>query len=136
MKITQSYISLSGAQFFAHHGVTQAEQAVGGRYSVDLRMQADVARAAATDALADTVDYAHAWELARQVLLGSGNRHLLESLAADIARAVLHAFPAVGLVTVRLRKLDVPVDGPVDAAEVELTGSREPGEGDGDHDAR
>ena len=113
-----AHIRILGAEVYARHGVGEAERAIGGRYSFDLDFEAPIAHAATTDHLGDTVNYEEAYLLARDLLTGT-NRRLLESLVVDIAVALLANFPIVTAVTVRLRKLSVPIDGVVRSVEVE-----------------
>ena len=113
-----STIRILGAEVYARHGVGEAERAIGGRYSFDLEIDADISAAAANDDLHTTVDYERAYILARDILLGT-NRRLLESLVVEIARAIIDHFTNAVAVTVRLRKLSVPIDGVVRAVEVE-----------------
>lgn len=121
-----STIRVLGAEIYARHGVGEAERAIGGRYSFDLEIDADIAAAARADDLHLTVDYERAYFLARDILLGT-NRRLLESLVDEIAQAILDRFENALAVTVRLRKLSVPIDGVVRAIEVELRRGRNDG---------
>lgn len=118
-----STIRVIGAEIYARHGVGEAERSIGGRYSFDLEIEADITAAAASDHLDDTVNYQEAYELARDVLTGT-NRRLLESLVAEIADSLLERFPIAHAVTVRLRKLSVPIDGVMRAVEVETRKER------------
>lgn len=118
-----SFIRVLGAEVYARHGVTDAERAIGGRYSFDLEIETDIATAAATDHVADTINYESAYLIARDILSGS-NRRLLESLVVEIADALLRNFPATQAATVRLRKLSAPIDGVLRAVEVEHTQRR------------
>jgi 7,8-dihydroneopterin aldolase/epimerase/oxygenase len=113
-----STIRVIGAEIYARHGVGEAERSIGGRYSFDLEIEADISAAAASDALADTVNYEEAYMIARDILTGT-NRRLLESLVVEIANALLERYTVAMSVTVRLRKLSVPIDGVVKAVEVE-----------------
>lgn len=110
---------LRGLTFHGHHGVSEAERDVGGRYVVDLDLECDLAPAGATDDLADTVNYA---AVARTVVgVGTGESfRLVEALAEAMATAVLSAFP-VSAVTVRVTKTPPPVRGVIlKAAGVEI----------------
>jgi len=119
-----STIRIIGAEIYARHGVGEAERSMGGRYSFDLEIDADISAAAASDHVEDTVNYQEAYELARDILTGT-NRRLLESLVVEIANALLGHFPTADSVTVRLRKLSVPIDGVMKAVEVETRKERE-----------
>ena len=50
-------ILIEDVRFYAHHGVTPAEQEVGTWFGVDVELGFDLASAAASDDLAATVDY-------------------------------------------------------------------------------
>lgn len=113
-----SFIRVLGAEAYARHGVTDAERAIGGRYSFDLEIETNIAIAAATDHVVDTINYESAYRIAHDILIGS-NRRLLESLVVEIARTLLNSFPTAQAATVRLRKLSAPIDGVLRAVEVE-----------------
>ncbi len=115
-----SIIRVNGAEIYARHGVGEAERAIGGRYSFDLEILTDISKAATTDHVEDTVDYKEAYTIARDILMGT-NRRLLESLVVEIVKAILEKFPTIHSVTVRLRKLSVPIDGVMQSVEVEHT---------------
>ena len=119
-------IILKGIQFYGYHGVPDAEQQTGHRYEVDLWLEADLAAAAATDDVAQTVDYG---AVARDVLaVGTGRQfRLVETLAEEIAAVVLQNQPRVLAVTVRVKKLLPPIPGVVEYAGVEITRRRESG---------
>ncbi len=107
-------IRLTDAQFYAFHGNSPGERALGQRFSVDLEVSANVGRAGRTDDLVDTVNYAHLYRAVREVMHGPPHK-LLESLADAIAAGVLSRFP-VASVRVRVSKLSPPITGAVIAA--------------------
>lgn len=118
-----STIRIIGAEIYARHGVGEAERMIGGRYSFDIEIEADISAAAASDHVTDTVNYQEAYEVARAILTET-NRRLLESLVVEIADALLGRFAIAEAVTVRLRKLSVPIDGVIRAVEVEIRRAR------------
>jgi len=111
-------IRLTNMHFYGHHGVDAAERDLGGRFSFDIELVADLSRAGQTDDLNDTVDYKAVYDLVAQVQ--RRGFHLLEALALNIANEILASF-AVDEVTVRARKQSVPLGGLIDHAEVEVT---------------
>jgi 7,8-dihydroneopterin aldolase/epimerase/oxygenase len=113
-------IILNGIQFYGYHGVPDAEQATGHRYEVDVTLETDVTAAAASDDVAQTVDYG---AVARAVLdLGTGRQfRLIEALADTIAAQILESHPRVAAVTVRVKKRLPPIPGVVEYAAVEIT---------------
>jgi dihydroneopterin aldolase len=119
-------LSLLGMRFTARHGVLAHEKVEPQPFEVDLMLHADLARAAETDALDTTVDYAALHDLVRAIVTGP-SRDLIEALAGAIAQAVLAATdPAlVEAVEVRVRKPEAPLDGDVETVEVTLVRRRE-----------
>jgi len=111
-------ITLRGMRFMGRHGVTPGERAEPQPFEVDLVLLLDLSRAAASDDLADTVDYAAAFVVARRIVEGRSFQ-LLEALAGAIADAVLAAFP-VDEVEVRVRKPKAPLPGAFNTVEVAL----------------
>jgi dihydroneopterin aldolase len=112
-------IILAGIQFRGHHGDSEAERTVGGRFEVDLEMTRNCRIAGTTDALQNTVDYYAVHQRVMQI--GQNERHrLVETLAERIAATILGEF-AVETITVRARKLMPPLDGIVAYAGVEIT---------------
>ena len=85
-------IEIRGIRGFGRHGVFDHERADGQEFSVDVRLELDTRTAAASDRLADTVDYG---AVAEQVHAAIENDpvDLIETLAQRIADICL----AVGL---------------------------------------
>lgn len=99
------------------------ERAVGGAYEADIELACDIRRAAASDRVEDTVDYA----LVHQAILAIGRGpscSLLETLAERMATAILDRFPAAA-VRVRVKKLAPPGMPDVHCAGVEIERRRE-----------
>ena len=109
-------IELAGIELCGHHGVLETERRDGQRFLVDLELDLADERAAAGDRIEDAVDYREVVARVREV---SDARafHLLESLAAALADALLVGFP-ITAVRVRVRKPDVVLDPPVEHAAV------------------
>ncbi|HEX7045422.1 MAG TPA: dihydroneopterin aldolase [Burkholderiales bacterium] len=83
-------------------GVFEWERRVRQTVALDLDLATDVARAAATDRLADTVDYK---AIAKRLIeyVGQSQFQLVETLAERVADIVLHEF-GVRWVRVRINK--------------------------------
>lgn len=121
-------ISLHGMRFLGRHGVSDEERELPQEIEVDLEVEADLAAASASDDLADTVDYGPLVRICRHAVEARSFR-LLESIAGAIATDVL-ASTAASAVTVRVRKLAVPIDADLDYSEVEIRRERpQPGAG-------
>ena len=118
MAAVSDRITVRGMRFTGRHGVTAEERAEPQPLEVDVVLRLDLSRPAASDALADTVDYAAVFVLVRQIVEGR-SFHLLEALAGAIADAVLATFP-VDEVEARVRKPKAPLPGAFDTVEVRL----------------
>lgn len=109
-------IGLRRMRYEARHGVFAHEKENAQPFEIDLVLHADLSRAAETDDLDATVDYAALRDLVSAIVTGR-SFDLVEALAGSIARASLAATDpqVVGAVEVRVRKpraLDGDLDGP------------------------
>jgi dihydroneopterin aldolase len=116
-------ITLLGMRFMGRHGVSSDERAEPQPIDVDLVVRLDLSTPATSDELADTVNYATLFELARQVV-EERSFHLLEALAGAIADAVLAAHP-VDDVEVRVRKPKAPLPGAFETVEIRIRRKRD-----------
>lgn len=116
-------ITLSSMRCEGRLGATEEERAFPQLVEVDLEVEADLAAASDSDALSDTVDYGPLVELTTRIVEG-GSFRLLEGLAGAIARGALGASSKIRAVTVRVRKLAVPMDVDMDHAQVEIRRER------------
>lgn len=111
-------IALEGMLFFAHHGVTDEEQKTGNRFSVDIRIEADLTLSCTTDALEDTVDYGQIYGVvAEEMQIRS---RLLEHVAQRIIRRVSQLFPSIRHIEVGVSKFNPPVGGVVHRSTVTI----------------
>jgi dihydroneopterin aldolase len=104
------------------HGVAPEERAEAQPFEVDLVLRLDLSHPAETDDLADTINYASLFELAREVVEGRSFQ-LIEALAGAIADAVLAAH-RVDDVEVRVRKPRAPLPGALETVEVRIRRTR------------
>ena len=112
-------IRLVGLTFYGYHGVTAAEKETGRQFEVDCEIEADLAEAGHSDRLNDTIDYSAVYRLIRETVEGTAYS-LLEALASQLAAIILDRFPAYR-VTLKVRKLQPPLAGPVKHIEVQVT---------------
>ena len=111
-------ILMDGMGFFGRHGVFPAERELGARFSVDVELEGDLRAAGASDRLEDTIDYALAYDLVRQVVEGEPC-HLLEAVAERIADRLLKV-RGVTRATVRVHKKP-PLPGEFRSVAVEIS---------------
>ena len=116
-------ILIQGLEFYAFHGVPDAEQTIGHRYVVDARLGVDTRVAGQSDDVDDTVNYAHV--AAALLKIGTGTQfRLLERLAAQMVSAIFVRFAPVQSITLRVRKSLPPMNAIVAAVGVEITRQR------------
>ena len=111
-------VELRGLRARGRHGVLPAERELGQVFGVDVAMHLDTRPAAASDDLADAVDYGAVARVVHAVVAGEPV-DLLETLAARVAGAVL-ADHRVRAVDVAVHKPSAPVTVPFDDVVVRV----------------
>jgi len=111
-------VFVRGLEFEGNHGYTAAERRGTRRFRVNLSLELPLAAAAASDRIADTVDY---WKVSEIVVaLGTKSTYrLLEALAGAIAAKIQELYPKAG-VGIELEKLAPPCPGVPAACGVTL----------------
>lgn len=114
-------IALTGVGSVGYHGVLESEKQTGQPFFVDVTMFTDFTRAAETDNVAHTVNYAEVAEVIREIITGE-SLDLIETLAERIAAAILSRFPLLA-VELTVHKPKAPIE--VTFADVSVTIFRE-----------
>ena len=128
-------VRLTGLRVYGHHGVFEHERRFGQSFVVDAELEMSTAAAAASDDLADTVDYGDLATRLAAVISGEPV-NLLETLAARLVEECL-ADPRVEAATVTVHKPQAPI--PLTFADVAVTIRRDrswPGSGEPRGDGR
>ncbi|MBK9275226.1 MAG: dihydroneopterin aldolase [Flavobacteriales bacterium] len=105
-------IEVNGIRVFAYHGCLEEEARIGGRYRVDVHVQGDLARAEASDALGDTIDYGRITALVKEAM--AQRSRLIEHVGRRILHALQREWPGPYRWRVRVEKEAPPVNGDVD----------------------
>lgn len=105
--------------FYGYHGVFPEENKLGQKYYVDLDLRLDLSRAARSDDVGDTVNYAEIHALVKQIVEGPPAK-LIEALTEKIASAVLGTYTIIHTATVSVTKPNPPFDITFDGVTVEL----------------
>ncbi|MCI4667598.1 MAG: dihydroneopterin aldolase [Bacteroidia bacterium] len=105
MKIEQaeSLIAVEGIQVHAYHGVYQNERKEGNLYIVDVYMETNMERAAASDQLEDTLDYFQVYNRVLEIM--SEPVHLLEHLTKKIGINLMESFQSLESIRLRVSKV-------------------------------
>ena len=108
--VASDEVFLEGLRFYGYHGVNPEERALGQRFVVDVHLAADLRQAGRSDDLGDTVNYSAVAKGVRAIVEGSP-RELIETVAEEIATALLAEHPLARSVTVTLRKPEAALKG-------------------------
>ena len=102
-------VFVRGLEFEGNHGYTAAERRGTRRFRVNLALEMPLDAAAASDRIADTIDY---WKVSEVVVaLGTKSTYrLLEALAGAIATKIQELYPRAA-VSIELEKLAPPCPG-------------------------
>lgn len=122
-------IELRGLQVRGNHGVYDHERRDGQDFVVDLTVWLDLAAAAASDDLTDTVDYGGLAQRAADIVAGPA-RDLIETVAAEIADDVM-ADERIHAVEVVVHKPQAPIPLTFSDVAVVARRSRRGGRGNG-----
>src|SRR5574338_439216 len=111
-------VFVRGLEFEGNHGYTAAERRGTRRFRVNLTLELSLASAAASDRIADTIDY---WKVSEAVVaIGTKSTFkLLEALAGAIGARIQDMYPRAG-VQIELEKLAPPCPGVPAACGVKL----------------
>jgi len=101
-------IFITGLSIHAYHGVMPHEGKVGQTFGIDMVLTIDLAAAARSDKVKDTVSYDRVVAVASEAFLARRCK-LIEAAGGAVAEAVLAQFPAVSSVEVTIHKPHAPV---------------------------
>ena len=111
-------ITLRNMCVFTHVGCTSEERRVGQHLELDVEFHLDLRGPGGSDRIADSIDYAKAYQLVKKAVEGL-EANLLETIAERAAAAVRDL--GAPTVVVRVRKPAPPIPGGhADYAEVEI----------------
>jgi dihydroneopterin aldolase len=113
-------IELRGLTVRGHHGVFTHERRDGQDFVIDITVWADLEAAAASDDLADTLDYGRLAQRAADVVTGPP-RNLIETVAGEIADDIM-SDERVNAVEVVVHKPAAPI--PLTFADVAVVARR------------
>ena len=111
MKINSSYILLKEIRCYAYHGVAPQENLIGNEYLIDLKLKVDISKAAQTDEVTDTVNYAEVHQVIKNEMAVPSK--LLEHVSGRI-------IPCIEEIELRLSKRNPPMGADIESAGIEL----------------
>lgn len=109
-------IRLNNIRIHAFHGAIPTENIVGADYLVNVEVKADWGKAAKNDDLTKTINYAEINDIVREEM--RKQRILIETVAESIVDRILQTFSLVEETEVSVAKLNPPMTGEIESAEV------------------
>lgn len=113
-----SKIILEDIKIYAYHGVLPEETLTGTYYLVNVELHTDLWKAAQTDDLSDTINYAEVNSIIHQEM--AIPFQLLEYVAGRIIRKIHERFPTISFIKVKLTKTSPPMEGEMKGVSIEL----------------
>ncbi len=113
-------IQIEQMEFYAFHGHYKEEQIVGNRFLVDLEIMTDMVKPAESDQLEDALNYQAAYRLVRNEMKRYTS-NLLENIGKRILDALYDEFTGIEKATVKIRKMNPPMGGPIKCVSVTMS---------------
>lgn len=107
-----AYIEIKGLRMHARHGVEDAERIEGNDFRLDIRLAYNANSAMRTDVVNFAVNYATVVDIAKKVMDQSSM--LLENVVCRLRDAITDEIPTVTGGSIRVAKLNPPIDADVD----------------------
>ena len=111
-------ITLEEMRFHAFHGVMDEERVIGGTFLADISYIID-SNAVESDNIEDTINYAEIFDIVKEEM--EKPSQLIEHVAGRIIKTLKNKFPQMLETTVKISKLNPPVNGEAKKATVTIT---------------
>lgn len=116
--MTETFIHIDNLRMHAYHGVLPQERTVGNDYIINIKVGYPWMKAAETDDVSDTLNYAQLADLLKREMAKPSN--LLENAAGRIANAIQETYPVATSIHLRITKVAPPMSADCDGAGVEI----------------
>lgn len=113
-------IEVTGIEVFAYHGCMDEEGLLGGKYIVDITLNTDFSKSAASDELIDTIDYVAVRNIVVEEM--AIRSKLIEHVANRILVRFKNEFKTLITARVKVRKQSPPIQGLVKEVAVIIEG--------------
>ena len=111
-----AWIALEGMRFHAYHGVYEAERVLGTDYILDVYIRTNINPAAQSDQVENTVNYESVYRICELEM--DEPKNLIETVVGNIAGKMKAQFDNMEALRIRLRKVNPPLGGRVDASQI------------------
>jgi len=112
-------IKIEGMEFYAHHGHFAEERVVGNKFLIDICLETECDKAAASDNLDDALNYQVVYETISIEM--KKKSHLLENVAGRILDALYKKFNNIIKARIKVSKMNPPMGGRIDRVSVVMT---------------
>jgi dihydroneopterin aldolase len=109
-------IELVDMEFFARHGCFDEEQMIGNKFLVNLKVNGDFRKAAASDKVEDALDYQELYKVVKEEMEKPSK--ILENVCKRILDSLAQKFPQITNAEVTVDKLNPPLGGKLYASSV------------------
>ena len=113
-----AFIEIEDMEFYAYHGCFKAENIVGTRFKVNLRLEVDTSIAELSDKLTDTLNYQTVYMIVKEQMAQTS--HLLEHVGRRILDTLKQRFPEIKNAEVKVSKMNPPLGGQMGAVSVTI----------------
>ena len=113
-----SKIILENIKIYAYHGVLPEEKILGTYYILNVEIKADLWKAAKTDHLDDTINYAEINEIIHDEMKIPSE--LLEHVAGRMIEKISKKFPQITSIKIKITKTKPPMQGEMDGVSIVL----------------
>ena len=111
-------ITLETMKFHAFHGVMEDERIIGSTFLTDISYIIDT-NAVTTDNINDTINYSDVFDVVKEEMAKPSQ--LIEHVALRIINILKGKFPQMIELSIKISKLNPPVNGEVGKASVSIT---------------
>ena len=118
MLLSDCYIYINDIRLHALHGVLPQEQLTGNDYIVNIRIGYDIAKAFASDDVADTLNYAEVYNIVKEEMLIPSK--LIEHVAGRIANRLMEEYAKITSIVLHITKCNPPMGADCQGAGVEI----------------
>ncbi|MDE5494164.1 dihydroneopterin aldolase [Elizabethkingia meningoseptica] len=113
-----SKIILEDIKIYAYHGVLPEENILGTYYLISAEIHADLWKAAESDDLNDTINYAMVNDIIHEEMKIPSQ--LLEHVIGRIMSRIAETFRQINFIKIRLTKVQPPMPGEMTGVSVEM----------------
>jgi len=113
-------IHVRGIRCYAFHGCMEEEARIGGNYRVDVAIDTDFSKAAASDELSETVDYCAVQRIVEEEM--AIRSKLIEHVGQRIFSRIYQELRGIQQLSVEIHKLSPPIDGDTEEVSIVIEG--------------